>query len=177
MEIDHGVLVAAGSPERIPVGIMQRRVSQLRRFSENVTAWHPFSATRRTSSAISVGSQIGGSAWGIIRPGYAPHHWSMCQSLYVRNTANPRSLSRRAGENTVRRTAERTGSSMRPQRHSHSCRGCARGCRRQPLADLRELGRLWRRTLGWPSCARVRPTFVALLALGNPMRRCRLPVG
>ena len=62
-------------------------------FSENVTAWHPFFATRRTSSAISMGSQIGGSACGIIRPGYAPHHWSMCQSLYARNTANPRSLS------------------------------------------------------------------------------------
>ena len=30
-------------------------------FSENVTAWQPFAATRRTSSAISCGSHIGGS--------------------------------------------------------------------------------------------------------------------
>src|SRR6187399_2526389 len=50
-------------------------------FSENVTEWHPFFATRRTSSAIRCGSQIGGSARGIIRPGCSPHHSSICQSL------------------------------------------------------------------------------------------------
>src|SRR5690349_2816921 len=43
-------------------------------FSENVTAWQPLAATRCTSSAINCGSHIGGSAWGIIRPGYSPHH-------------------------------------------------------------------------------------------------------
>ncbi len=50
-------------------------------FSENVTAWQPFLATRRTSSAISWGSQIGGIDRGMNRPGYVPHHSSMCQSL------------------------------------------------------------------------------------------------
>ena len=50
-------------------------------FSENVTAWQPLAATRRTSSAMSCGSQIGGSASGMNRPGYVPHHSSMCQSL------------------------------------------------------------------------------------------------
>ena len=38
-------------------------------FSENVTAWQPFFATRRTSSAISCGSQIGGIDSGMKRPG------------------------------------------------------------------------------------------------------------
>src|SRR5579875_308515 len=38
-------------------------------FSENVTAWQPFLATRRTAAAIKWGSQIGGSASGIMRPG------------------------------------------------------------------------------------------------------------
>ena len=38
-------------------------------FSEKVTAWHPFSAMRRTSAAISSTSHIGGTARGIIRPG------------------------------------------------------------------------------------------------------------
>ena len=38
-------------------------------FSENVTAWQPFFATRRTSSAMSCGSQIGGIDSGMNRPG------------------------------------------------------------------------------------------------------------
>src|SRR3954471_9114335 len=49
--------------------------------SENVTAWHPFLATRCTSSAISWGSQMGGIDNGMKRPGWLPHHSSMCQSL------------------------------------------------------------------------------------------------
>ena len=50
-------------------------------FSEKVTAWQPFLATRRTSSAPSSGSQITGMESGMKRPGSAPHHLSMCQSL------------------------------------------------------------------------------------------------
>ena len=38
-------------------------------FSENVTAWQPFFATRCTSSAMSCGSQIGGIDSGMNRPG------------------------------------------------------------------------------------------------------------
>src|SRR6478609_7630127 len=38
-------------------------------FSENATAWQPFSATRRTSAAISSASQIGAMASGMKRPG------------------------------------------------------------------------------------------------------------
>ena len=38
-------------------------------FSENDTAWQPLAATRRTSAAIASGSQIGGSASGMKRPG------------------------------------------------------------------------------------------------------------
>src|SRR5438309_11702896 len=49
--------------------------------SENVTAWQPFLATRWTSSAISWGSQMGGIDRGMKRPGWLPHHSSMCQSL------------------------------------------------------------------------------------------------
>src|SRR5947209_5112823 len=37
--------------------------------SENVTAWQPFLAMRRTSSAINWGSQIGGIDRGMKRPG------------------------------------------------------------------------------------------------------------
>src|SRR3954451_19574717 len=50
-------------------------------FSENENAWQPFAATRCTSAAIASGSQIGGSERGMKRPGYVPHHSSMCQSL------------------------------------------------------------------------------------------------
>src|SRR6516225_7619761 len=50
-------------------------------FSENVTAWQPFLATRCTSSAPSSGSQMTGMDRGMERPGSAPHHLSMCQSL------------------------------------------------------------------------------------------------
>ena len=50
-------------------------------FSEKVTAWQPFLATRRTSSATSSGSQMTGIDSGMKRPGSAPHHLSMCQSL------------------------------------------------------------------------------------------------
>src|SRR3954447_11679583 len=49
--------------------------------SENVTALQPFLATWCTSSAISCGSQMGGMLRGMKRPGYVPHHSSMCQSL------------------------------------------------------------------------------------------------
>src|SRR5205807_290546 len=56
-------------------------------FSENVTAWQPFSATRRTSAAIFSTSHIMGSASGMKRPGYAPHQLSMCQSLYACTSA------------------------------------------------------------------------------------------
>ena len=49
--------------------------------SEKVTAWQPFLATRRTSSAMSCGSQMGGIERGMKRPGWVPHHSSMCQSL------------------------------------------------------------------------------------------------
>ncbi len=48
-----------------------------------VIARHPLAATRRTSSATSCGSQIGGMASGMNRSGYAAHHSSMCQSLYA----------------------------------------------------------------------------------------------
>ena len=51
-------------------------------FSGNVIAWQPFFATRRTSSPIACGSQIGGIASGMNRSGAYPHHSSMCQSLY-----------------------------------------------------------------------------------------------
>ena len=56
-------------------------------FSENVTAKQPFSATRRTSAAIFSTSHIIGIASGMKRPGYAPHHDSMCQSLYACTSA------------------------------------------------------------------------------------------
>src|SRR6266853_2788831 len=52
-------------------------------FSENVTAKQPLSATRRTSAAILSTSHIIGIDSGMKRPGYAPHHDSMCQSLYA----------------------------------------------------------------------------------------------
>ena len=50
-------------------------------FSEKVMAWQPFSATRRTSAAMTSGSQMAGMARGMKRPGSWPHHSSMCQSL------------------------------------------------------------------------------------------------
>src|SRR4029453_3512912 len=50
-------------------------------FSENVTAWAPMRAVRRTSSASTWGSQMAGSEQGMKRPGWEPHQSSMCQSL------------------------------------------------------------------------------------------------
>src|SRR5262245_12050316 len=50
-------------------------------FSENEIAWQPLAASRRTSAAMSAGSQIGGRPSGMKRPGYVPHHSSTCQSL------------------------------------------------------------------------------------------------
>src|SRR6476661_4980729 len=50
-------------------------------FSENVTAWQPLSARRRTSLADSSTSKYGRIPHGMNRPGWAPHHSSTCQSL------------------------------------------------------------------------------------------------
>jgi hypothetical protein len=50
-------------------------------FSENVTAWAPLAAVRRISAASTSGSQMAGSTQGMNRPGWLPHHPSMCQSL------------------------------------------------------------------------------------------------
>ena len=50
-------------------------------FSEKVMAWQPFAAVRRISAAMISGSQMAGSAHGMKRPGWVPHHSSMCQSL------------------------------------------------------------------------------------------------
>ena len=50
-------------------------------FSVKVTAWAPLRAVRRTSSASTWGSQMAGIGHGMNRPGWEPHHSSMCQSL------------------------------------------------------------------------------------------------
>src|SRR5947209_686879 len=42
-------------------------------FSVKLREWHPFSATRRTSCAVSSASQIAGTAMGMKRPGWAAH--------------------------------------------------------------------------------------------------------
>src|SRR5215471_13441168 len=52
-------------------------------FSENVTAWQPFAASRCTSRAASCTSNNGRIPHGMNRSGYAPHHSSTCQSLYA----------------------------------------------------------------------------------------------
>ena len=62
-------------------------------FSEKVTAWAPLAAVRRTSAAMTSGSQIAGRASGMKRPGCEPHHSSMCQSLYASIMASATSLS------------------------------------------------------------------------------------
>ena len=49
--------------------------------SVKVNEWQPLAATRRTSAAASSGSHSTGRAMGMKRPGWAPHHDSMCQSL------------------------------------------------------------------------------------------------
>src|SRR3954449_6065933 len=45
-------------------------------FSENVTAWHPFAASRCTSAAASCTSNSGRIPHGMNRSGCAPHHSS-----------------------------------------------------------------------------------------------------
>jgi hypothetical protein len=51
-------------------------------FSENVMAWHPCAAQRRTSSAARRGSHSGTMARGMSRPlPSPPHHSSIIQSL------------------------------------------------------------------------------------------------
>src|SRR6185312_1020516 len=52
-------------------------------FSENVTAWHPFAARRRTSAAALSTSKSGRMPQGMKRSGWAAHHSSTCQSLYA----------------------------------------------------------------------------------------------
>src|SRR3954470_15903633 len=50
-------------------------------FSENVTAWQPLAARRRSSAAALSTSNSGRIPQGMKRSGYAPHHSSTCQSL------------------------------------------------------------------------------------------------
>src|SRR5260370_39829731 len=50
-------------------------------FSENVTAWQPFAASRRTSVAASTASKSGRIPHGMKRPGWAPHHSPTGQAL------------------------------------------------------------------------------------------------
>ena len=50
-------------------------------FSENVTAWHPFAASRCTSAAALSTSKSGRMPQGMNRSGWAAHHSSTCQSL------------------------------------------------------------------------------------------------
>ena len=57
-------------------------------FSENVNAWQPFVAMRRTSATIASWSQTGGIASGMNRPGCVPHHSSTCQLLYAWSTGS-----------------------------------------------------------------------------------------
>ena len=61
--------------------VVERGVAELLGVLRERDGVAALSATRRTSSAIRWGSQMGGSARGIMRPGYVPHHSSMCQSL------------------------------------------------------------------------------------------------
>src|ERR1700730_3271776 len=49
-------------------------------FSENVTAWQPLAARRRTSAPAFSASNNGRMPHGMNRSGCAPHHWSTCQS-------------------------------------------------------------------------------------------------
>src|SRR6478672_12990362 len=48
-------------------------------FSENVIAWQPLAARRRTSAAAAATSNSGTIPHGMKRSGYAPHHSSTCQ--------------------------------------------------------------------------------------------------
>ena len=62
-------------------------------FSEKVTARAPFAAQRSTSATARSASQSGRMTSGIRRPGTAPHHSSIIQSLYARTHARPSSRS------------------------------------------------------------------------------------
>ena len=70
-------------PERVPVVGVQRREPEVVGVRPNVKAWHLLAATRRASATSAATSQNMGTAMGISRPGSAPHHASMCQSLYA----------------------------------------------------------------------------------------------
>ncbi len=59
-----------GRPEGVPVVACGRSASpSFDGFSEKVTAWQPLAATRRTSAAMSSGSQMAGMDRGMNRPG------------------------------------------------------------------------------------------------------------
>jgi hypothetical protein len=62
-------------------GDYRTQTSSFEGFSENGTARQPFAATRWISAAIRSASQMGTMASGMNRPGYVPHHSSMCQLL------------------------------------------------------------------------------------------------
>ena len=75
-------VVLAGLPERIPVLVVEARAAELRgvlREGDGVAALAPPRGAPRRPSAP--GPSIGSSASGMNRPGWAPHHSSMCQSL------------------------------------------------------------------------------------------------
>ena len=77
-------------------------------FSEKVIAWQPLAATRATSARHQLADpRCGGSASGMNRSGYAPHHSSMCQSLYAWSITSARSLSSVRGEQLAAELRER----------------------------------------------------------------------
>src|SRR5262245_9300902 len=64
--------------------------------SENVTAWQPFAALRRTSAAASCGSQSCTMTNGMSRPPDGAHQSSSIQSLYAFTHRSPSTLSSRS---------------------------------------------------------------------------------
>ena len=148
-------------PERIPV----RRCggsgrSSFSGFSVKLTAWQPFFATRRTSSAISCGSHSGGSASGMKRPGIARRTTRRCASRCRRAASRAASvLVGGCGEQRAARSPGTTGSTSTRARRWRSCRGCARARRSsRGAAASNEVGSMPYSSGGRPTTA-FRPMF------------------
>ena len=79
---EHLLAALVNQPESVVLPVLERiGVPAKYGSSGMVIARQPFATTRLISAVIRSMSQVGPIANGMNRPGYAPHHSSMCQSL------------------------------------------------------------------------------------------------
>ena len=129
VQADDRAVVLAGLPERVPVVAVEARAARASGFSENVTAWQPFAATRRTSAAMSsrVPDRRDRERDEPARVGAAPLV-DVPVVVGLQELAG-RCPCRSSVANSCPQKPGTTGSTASRARRWRSCRGRARGCR------------------------------------------------